>query len=67
MITKYTYYKNSNTGELVFSQEFLETSITGIPTYFYNSERKSIDTPDLKGFVKISEKTFNRLSKKIKP
>ena len=31
--------------------------------YFYDKKRKSITTPDLTGFVEISEKKFNRESK----
>lgn len=33
------------------------------PDYFYDWNKKSIDTPDLTGFVEISEKTFNREAK----
>jgi len=66
MKTTITYYKNSNTGELLFTQEFTETEITGIPVYFFDANRKSTDRRDLKGFVKISEKKFNRETKKLK-
>lgn len=59
-----TYFKNSNTGELIFRQRFSETDITGIPDYFYDKNRKSIDRQDLNGFVEISEKKFNRESKR---
>jgi hypothetical protein len=61
MKTIVKYWKNSNTGELVKSQEFTETSITGIPIYFYDIEGKSIgENLDLKGFVEIKEKKFKK-------
>jgi len=62
MTTTYTYYKNSNTGEILMKQHFSDTSIK-FPDYFYDWNKKSIDTPDLTGFVEISEKTFNREAK----
>lgn len=43
-------------------QHFSEISFES-PDYFYDKNRKSIDTPDLTGFVEISEKKFNRESK----
>jgi len=64
MKVELTYFKNSNTGELIFRQRFSEISITGIPDYFYDKNRKSIDRQDLNGFVEISEKKFNRESKR---
>lgn len=55
----YRYWKNSNTKEVVKSQEFTETTITGIPTYFYNQQGLKVgEDLDLKGFVEIKEKTF---------
>lgn len=67
MKTKYSYFKNSSTGELVMKQEFTETDITGIPIYFYNQNRKSIgENLDLVGFVEIKEKTFKRECKRQK-
>ena len=55
------FYKNSNTGELVKSQQFTETSITGIPVYFYNTEGKSVgENLILEGFVEIKEKKFKK-------
>lgn len=59
-----TYFKNSNTGELIFRQRFYETSIIVIFDYFYDKNRKSIDRQDLNGFVEITEKKFNRESKR---
>tara|TARA_R110000796_G_C14214252_1_gene393683 strand:+ start:279 stop:482 length:204 start_codon:yes stop_codon:yes gene_type:complete len=60
MVTKYRFLKNHNTGDLIKSQEFTETNITGIPIYYYRNN-KSIDTPNLKGYVDVSEKKYNRL------
>ena len=62
MVTTYTYYKNSNTGEIVMKQSFSELSFK-TPDYFYDWEKKSIDTPNLIGFVVISEKKFNKIAK----
>lgn len=64
MITNYKYYKNSNTGVLIMKQWFESDIMTNLPICFYNSDSKSIDTPDLTGFVEISEKKFNQESKK---
>ena len=60
MKTIYKYLKNHETGDLINSQEFTETNITGMPIYYYRND-KSIDTPNLKGYVAISEKKYNRL------
>lgn len=65
MKTIYNYLKNHETGDLIKSQEFTETNITGIPIYYYRND-KSIDTPNLKGYVNISEKKYNVLMRKIK-
>ena len=64
MKTILTYYKNSNTGQLVMQQQFSEIPFKS-PDYFYDENKKSIAHPDLTGFVKISEKKFNRESKKL--
>ena len=67
MKTIYTYYKNSNTGELMKSQEFTELHITGIPIYFYGLNGDKIgENLDTTGFVPISEKNWNRYKRKIK-
>jgi hypothetical protein len=59
VITK--FYKNSNTGELVKTQQFTETRITGIPIYFYNTEGKRVgENLTLEGFVEIKEKKFKK-------
>lgn len=63
MKTTYNHFKNHETGDLIKSQEFTETSITGMPIYYYRNN-KSIDTPNLKGYVKISEKKYNNLKLK---
>jgi hypothetical protein len=58
----YTYYKNSNTGELKFKQEFKETKIN-FPDNFYDKNHKETNS-DLTGYVQISEKHFKKLEKK---
>jgi len=63
VIATYTFYKHSNTGELVMQQHFSNISYTS-PDFFYDGNRDRIEEPSLKGFVKISEKTFNRLAKR---
>ena len=61
MRTIYKFYKNSNTGELVKTQQFIETGITGIPVYFYNTEGKCVGKNlTLEGFVEIKEKKFKK-------
>jgi hypothetical protein len=61
MKTIIKFYKNSNTGELIKSQEFTETDIKGIPIYFYNTEGKCIgENLSLEGFVEIKEKKFKK-------
>ena len=65
MKTIYKYYKNSNTGEVIKSQEFTETKITGIPIYFYSLDGSKIgENLDTTGFVEISEKKGERLNRK---
>ena len=61
----YNYYKNSTTGEVMKSQKFTDTTITGIPIYYYGLDGLIIgENLDTVGFVKISEKTWNRLKRK---
>lgn len=60
-----TYYKNSNTEQLIKKQHFSGLSFD-CPDYFYDWDGKEIDTSDLTGFVEISEKKFNREVKKRK-
>lgn len=64
MKTIYKYWKNSNTGDVIMSQEFTETSIDFPINYYRNN--KSIDTPDLTGYVEISEKKYRRIKRKTK-
>ena len=67
MKTIYTYYKNSNTGELMMTQEFTETRITEIPVFFYGLDGKKLgENLDTVGFVEISEKKWEREKRKSK-
>jgi hypothetical protein len=53
------YWKNSNTGEVLKSQEFTETTITGIPIYFYDKNGiKKGENLDLTVFIETKLKTF---------
>jgi hypothetical protein len=66
MPAEYTYYKNSNTGEIVMKQSFHGYSFE-VPDHFYDYQKKLIgEDCDLTGFVEISEKRFNREAKKQK-
>lgn len=62
MRTIYTYFKNSNTNDLIERQKFIETRII-FPTNYYRN-RQRINTPDLTGYVIISEKKYDRLIRK---
>jgi len=62
MKTIYKYWKNSNTGDVIMSQEFTETNIDFPINYYRNNE--SINTPDLTGYVEISEKKYRRIKRK---
>lgn len=65
MKTIYRYYKNSNTGEAMKSQEFTETNIKKIPIFFYSLDGSKIgENLDTTGFVEISEKKWERLKRK---
>tara|TARA_R110000787_G_scaffold285651_1_gene401928 strand:+ start:818 stop:1018 length:201 start_codon:yes stop_codon:yes gene_type:complete len=64
MKTLYKYYKNSNTNDLVMSQEFTETRIKQ-PILFYR-DKKSIDYPNLLGYVQLSKRKFERYTRKYK-
>jgi hypothetical protein len=60
MKTLYKFYKNSNNGELIKSQEFTETSIK-FPTNFYDVEGNKVgENLTLEGFVEIKEKKFKK-------
>jgi hypothetical protein len=59
MKTNYTYYKNSNTGELIMKQHFSGVSFD-CPDCFYNVNKNLNDVTNLIGFIEISEKKFER-------
>ena len=62
MTVIYTYWKNSNTGDIIEKQEFTDTIIKGIPIYYYRNH-KNIGNPDLTGYVEIKEKKAKKLLK----
>jgi len=63
MTTHYSYYKNSNTGELIKKVTRTESPIKW-PDYFYDIRGHELVEPSLVGFVEISEKKWNRLKRK---
>lgn len=67
MAVEYKYYKNSNTGEIIFSQYF-DIGIKNIPTYWYDFYSspigENINIPD--GFIEISEKKYQRMKRKLR-
>lgn len=63
MKTIRTFYKNSNTGELILKQQFTETKIN-FPINYYDYNKNPIESLSLIGFVEISEKKFDREAKK---
>lgn len=65
MVTTYKYFKNSNTGDLLMSQEFTSTIIKNMPVNWYRGKEKVGENLKLIGYVEISEKKYNRLSKKL--
>lgn len=64
MITQRKYYKNSNTGDIIISQKYIETKIE-FPIDYYQ-DNQNIGIPDLIGYVEISEKKYNRIKRKTK-
>lgn len=55
----YKFWKNSNTGQKLKSQEFTETDLKGLPIYFYDvNGQRAGENLDLTGFVEIKEKKF---------
>ena len=74
MKTLTKYYKSSNSSKIILEQEFTNTT-TKQPKFYYSADRygilRSIDTPDLKGFVEISERralrAINKLGKNKTP
>jgi hypothetical protein len=66
MRTVYRNLKNSNTGEIMRSQEFTGTQIKDMPIYFYALDGSKIgENLSTQGFVEISEKTWKRLRRKL--
>lgn len=59
----YKFWKNSNSGDLIRSQEFTETGIKGIPIYYYRGKDNIGENIILEGYVEIKEKTYRRESK----
>jgi hypothetical protein len=63
----YRYWKNSNTGHLLKSQKFRNTSIKGIAIYFYEYDGKLAgENLCPSGYVEISKKRWDILSRKLK-
>lgn len=61
MVTIYKFWKNSNTGQLLKSQEFKETSIKDIPINFYDLDGNKVgENLSLKGFAQIKPKKFKK-------
>ena len=69
MKTTYTYLKNSNTGDLITKQEFSETTIKGIPIYYYRDNKSQIDSlstaPLYKESIEELDKNLKSIAKKI--
>lgn len=65
MRTICTFYKNSNTGQLIKEQRFEDTPFV-CPIFQYDCNGKPIEPVDLVGFVQISERKFNRECRKSK-
>lgn len=68
MKTIYKYWKNSNTDDIIMSQEFTETEID-FPIEYYRPNPNTgtvlnINIPDMIGYVEISEKKYNRIKRK---
>lgn len=63
MVKHCSYYKNSNTGELIKKVTRTETPIKW-PDCFYDIRGHELVEPSLVGFVEISEKKWNRLKRK---
>ncbi len=66
MVVKEEYFKNSNTGVMIKKETITETRIKGLPDFYYDINGKAIGSPDLTGFVPISEKKFLRERNKSK-
>lgn len=62
---KTTYLKNSTTGQLIKKMEYIGGAIKNVPTYYFDHNNKSIDIPNIIGFVEIKEKKFKSECRKI--
>lgn len=60
-----TYYKHSNTGEVISSTESIG-SVINFPIRWYDINGQEKGTFKMEGFVEISSKTFNKLKRKHK-
>ncbi len=65
MAAEYKYYKNSNTGDLIKSQSFVNTLIKHSPVYWYRNNKSIGENLNIVGYVEISEKKYNRELKKL--
>lgn len=65
----YKYFKNSNTGDVIMKQSFIPSEmkfIISFPDCYYDILNQPINNvPNLKGYVPISEKKYNRIRKKM--
>lgn len=59
-----SYFKNSNTGELIMKHDFSETSID-IEDVYYDIFNKQIIKPNMTGFVLIKAKKFYKAANKF--
>lgn len=57
-----SYFKNSNTGELIIKHDFSETSID-IKDVYYDIYEKQIINPNMTGFVLIKAKKYYKEAK----
>lgn len=68
MKTIYKYWKNSNTDDIIMSQEFTETEIDFQIEYYRPNPNTgsvlNISIPDMTGYVEITEKKYNRIKRK---
>lgn len=66
MPTEVTYYKNSNTGELVMKQHFITDTRLDFPDLYYGiiKSKPGVEDFDLTGFVEISQKKYQRERRK---
>ncbi len=60
------HFKNSNTGVMIKKVITKSTVIKGIPDRYYDINGQPVESPDLTGFVPLSEKKFLLAAKKLK-